>query len=57
MGRKGHRPGKAASMCTHLWKTALDNKLEPGEHVVDVKVTDQFGKVFTDKFTYRTENR
>lgn len=52
---EGRRPAKPATMCTHLWKSFLDNKLEPGEHVVDIKVIDQFGRKHSDKFLYRTE--
>jgi len=51
----GRRSSQAASLCTHLWKTTLDNKLEPGEHIVDIRVKDQFGRTYKDQFVYRTE--
>gem|GEM_PF-5629165 len=31
------------------------DKREPGEHVVDIKVIDQFGRKHSDKFLYKTE--
>lgn len=37
---------------THLWKTWVPNDLSLGEHTVEVRVTDMFGRTFTDDFTY-----
>lgn len=53
--QEGRRPAQPASMCTHLWKAVLDNRLEPGVHVVDIEVKDQFGRTHKDRFVYKTE--
>jgi hypothetical protein len=42
----GRRPSDAAES-KHLWKAAVPNKLTPGEHLVEVKATDMYGKRFT----------
>ncbi len=52
----GRRPSNAVRS-THLWRGRIPAKLEVGEHTIEVKVTDMFGRVFTQKGTYRIEAR
>jgi 3',5'-cyclic AMP phosphodiesterase CpdA len=40
-------------MTKHLWFASIPSKIEAGEHVIEVKVVDMFGRVFTQKKTYR----
>ncbi|MGV3538872.1 MAG: calcineurin-like phosphoesterase C-terminal domain-containing protein [Rufibacter sp.] len=49
-----HRPGNAIKS-THLWRGDIPSNLEVGEHVVEVRVKDMYGRTFTDKITYRIE--
>lgn len=50
----GRRPSNAAQS-THLWRGSIPTRLEPGEHTIEVKVTDMFGRTFTQKGSYRIE--
>lgn len=50
----GRRPNSVPTMCTHLWKAVLDNKLEPGEHKVEIRATDMFGRKYRETYFYRT---
>ena len=47
-GRRPSNPVKS----THLWKTGVPNNLSVGGHAIEVKVTDMFGRVFSETFTY-----
>jgi hypothetical protein len=38
---------------THLWRAALPTGLEPGQHRVEVEVTDRFGRVHRESTSYR----
>ncbi|MFT2009989.1 calcineurin-like phosphoesterase family protein [Pontibacter sp. 13R65] len=50
----GRRPTNAAHS-THLWRGTIPTNLQPGEHSIEVKVTDMFGRTFTQKGSYRIE--
>ena len=52
--QKGRRPSHTPGPSTHLWKANLDTSLEPGEHVIDVRATDMFGRTYTAQHKYRT---
>jgi len=52
----GRRPSAAAES-KHLWRGAVPNKLTPGEHTIEVKATDMFGKTFTESKTYQLIKR
>jgi hypothetical protein len=52
----GRRPSNAVRS-THLWRGSIPTKLEVGEHTIEVKATDMFGRTFTQKGTYRIEAR
>jgi hypothetical protein len=39
--------------CNHLWFASLSVNLEPGEHMIEVKAYDMFGRVFTQTKSYR----
>lgn len=51
---KGKRSPSVPNMCTHLWKASLNHKLEPGEHKVEIRATDMFGRTHTCTHTYIT---
>lgn len=53
--QQGRRPNSTPTLCTHLWRANLDATLAPGEHKVEVKVKDMFGRMHRDTYTYRTE--
>ena len=42
----GRRPS-APENCTHLWQGKFPNNLSPGEHVIEVRATDMYGRTFT----------
>jgi hypothetical protein len=52
----GKRPSDAAKS-RHLWKGAVPHDLAPGEHTIEVKATDMFGKTFTQTKTYKVVKR
>lgn len=52
---KGRRPNSVPTTCTHLWKAVLDNTLEPGEHNIEIRATDMFGRIHTAKHSYKIE--
>jgi hypothetical protein len=43
----------APAPCGHLWKGELPGSLTAGEHQVEIRVKDVFGRVFTEKSVYR----
>ena len=50
------RPGNP-NPSRHLWWARLDNTLPVGEHIVEVRATDMFGRTFIQKGSYRIEER
>ena len=50
----GRRPSDPA-VSTHLWRGSIPTKLEVGEHTVETKVTDRYGRIFTQTESYRLE--
>lgn len=48
---EGRRPSNPIES-THLWKIGVPNDLPLGEQTIEVRVTDMFGRTFTDEFTY-----
>lgn len=51
-------PGRRSSnpvISTHLWRGKIPTKLETGEHQIEIKATDMFGKTYTAKSSYRLE--
>lgn len=49
-------PGKRPSnpeASSHLWRTAIPNNLALGEHTIEVRATDMFGRVFTQKGSFK----
>lgn len=48
----GRRPSNPMAS-THLWRGPIPNDLDPGEHTIEVKVTDMFGQTFTQTSSYR----
>lgn len=48
----GRRPNEPRE-CLHLWKAPLPSNLAPGEHVIEVKATDMFGKSYVTQSSYR----
>lgn len=49
---EGRRPSNPIAS-THLWKAGIPNNLPVGEQTLEIRVTDMFGRTFTDEFTYR----
>lgn len=52
----GRRPGKPKAS-RHLWWAPLPSDLKPGEHTVEVKATDMFGREFIQKERYVIKER
>ena len=50
-GRRSSNPVKS----THLWRGNIPTQLEEGEHTIEVKATDMFGRTFTQKSSYRLQ--
>ncbi|TKC65183.1 metallophosphoesterase [Pedobacter hiemivivus] len=48
----GRRPGLPA-LCRHLWSTPVQPNLPVGDHVIEVKAIDIFGRTFTQKSSYK----
>ncbi len=48
----GRRPNEPRE-CLHLWKAPLPSNLAPGEHIIEVKATDMFGKSYVAQSSYR----
>lgn len=48
----GRRPSNAL-LSTHLWSAGIPFKLDAGEHIIEVRATDRYGKQHTAKKTYR----
>ncbi|MEM6910347.1 MAG: calcineurin-like phosphoesterase family protein [Verrucomicrobiota bacterium] len=47
------RPLPAPQECFHLWTARIRaDRLEPGTHEVEVRVTDRFGRVFQDQGSF-----
>lgn len=52
----GTKPGKPKE-CRHLWWAGLPNDLKPGNHVVEVRATDMFGRSFIQKQSYEVKEQ
>lgn len=50
----GRRPSNPVQ-CKHLWRAGIPTDLAVGEHTIEVKATDMFGRTFTQKRTYSIE--
>jgi 3',5'-cyclic AMP phosphodiesterase CpdA len=48
----GERPANPV-VCRHLWYGPIDPDLEIGEHTIEVKAIDMFGRIHTQEKTYR----
>lgn len=48
----GKRPS-APAPSKHLWKAPVPFKLAPGDHTIEVKATDMFGKSYTQTSSYK----
>ncbi|GAA5523053.1 calcineurin-like phosphoesterase family protein [Aliifodinibius salicampi] len=48
---EGRRPSNPIQS-SHLWKAGVPNNLPLGEHTIEIRVTDMFGRTFTDEFKY-----
>lgn len=49
-------PGKRPSnpiASKHLWRGSIPTSLEPGEHTIEVKAKDMFGRTSTQKINYK----
>lgn len=50
----GRRPSNAVNS-THLWRGSIPTNLALGEHRVEVRATDMFGRTFTQTGSFRVE--
>lgn len=48
----GRRPSNLV-LSTHLWRAKFPSELSQGEHTVEVRATDMFGRQFTEKARFR----
>lgn len=48
-GRRSSNPIKSE----HLWRGNIPTNLETGQHTIEIKATDMFGKVHTANTSYR----
>ena len=53
----GTRRPSFPNQSRHLWWARLDNNLPVGEHIVEVRATDMFGRAFIQQAKYRIEER
>lgn len=44
-------------MSRHLWRASIPSTLPIGEHRIEVRATDMFGRVFTQSSTYQINRR
>jgi hypothetical protein len=51
-GRRSSNPIESK----HLWRGKVPTNIEVGEHRIEIKATDMFGKTFTETSSYRVEN-
>lgn len=49
----GRRPNEPRN-CLHLWRAPLPSDLEVGEHIIEVKTTDMYGRIHNATSTYKT---
>ena len=47
----GRRPSDPI-VCLHLWKAPLKSDLSIGNHIVEIRTKDRFGRVFTQQSSY-----
>ena len=48
----GSRPSNP-DKCNHLWMARIPSNLDVGEHIIEIKAKDMFGREFTQKSSYR----
>ncbi len=48
----GRRPSNPEN-CTHLWRLPIPNNLSAGEHQVEVRATDMYGRTFQEKGSFK----
>jgi hypothetical protein len=48
----GRRPSNP-NRCTHLWRAPVNTDLPAGEHTIEVKAKDMFGREFIQKGSYK----
>ena len=52
----GRRPSNPV-ICSHLWKVRIPTALPVGEHRIEVRAKDRFGRVHTARSAYRIEEQ
>lgn len=48
---QGRRPSNPVES-DHLWKVNVPNNISIGMHTIDIRITDMFGRMFEESFTY-----
>jgi hypothetical protein len=51
MPEQGRRPSNPVES-DHLWKMNVPNNISVGRHTINIRVTDMFGRIFEEQFTY-----
>jgi len=46
-------PMPAPRISTHLWEANIGSAFPEGRHIIEVRATDRYGRVFTDYSTIR----
>ena len=52
----GRRPPDPET-CSHLWRCSIPTYLPAGEHTIEIKARDMFGRTLTQKSSYRIASR
>jgi hypothetical protein len=52
----GRRPSNP-EWCNHLWAIDIPSRLPEGEHIIEIKAMDMFGRTLTQKSSYRVAKR
>jgi hypothetical protein len=54
--RQGRRPSHPVR-CTHLWRANIPSNLPDGQHTVEVRTTDRYGRTFSASSQYEKKKR
>ncbi len=52
----GSRPPNPA-LCSHLWRGSIPTFLPAGEHIIEIKAKDMYGRELTQKSSYKIDAR
>jgi hypothetical protein len=52
-GKRPSNPDK----CSHLWKARIPTNIEAGDHLIEIRAKDMFGREFTQKRWYEVADK